>query len=217
MKMWIGAAMLAAVTAHAGPAMAQVQPPQDRIDTALARARQVGIPVALLDSKMAEGKAKGIPMERIAEAVERRLDALERASGVMKGHDAVGEAELGVAAHALESGVSEAVLQAVAESAPRERRAVAIAALTYLVDLGHVPAEALARVQDALARGPEALLNLPAEAGRRGGGPGVPPAGGGPAAAAGPPGGLPPPGGESQGARPGGPPAGVPAGGRGRP
>jgi len=163
-------AIAAAVTlcvACADLAVAQVQPPQDRINLALARARQVGIPVALLESKIAEGKAKGVSLDRIAAAIERRETTLEHASQVMKGQAGNGEAELSVAADAVDSGVSDAVLRAVAESAPRDRRAVAIVALTQLVQLGHVPEKALERVKDALKRGPEALLNLPAEVGRK--------------------------------------------------
>jgi hypothetical protein len=199
-------------------ALAQVQTPQDRINTALVRARQVGIPVALLESKIAEGKAKGVSLERIATAVTRREAALERASQVMKGQPGTSEAELAVAADSIESGVSDAVLKAVAETAPRDRRAVAIAALTQLVELGHVPDVALARVQDALKRGPEALLNLPAEAGRRGGGPSTvqpPDAGRGRGGAGGgPPESVPAPGGTTQPSRPGGPatPRGRPTG-----
>jgi hypothetical protein len=163
-------AIAAAVTlcvACADLAVAQAQPPQNRINTALARARQVGIPVALLEGKIAEGKAKGKSLDVIAAAVERREATLEHASQVMKGQAGNGEAELSVAADAVDSGVSDAVLRAVAESAPRDRRAAAIAALTQLVQLGHVPEKALERVKDALKRGPEALLNLPAEAGRK--------------------------------------------------
>jgi len=213
MKNAIAAAMMFIVVAGAGPLLAQVQPPQDRINTALARAREVGIPVALLQSKIAEGKAKGVSLDRIATAVERRQAALERASQAMAGHEGTGEAELVVAADAVESGVSEAVLTAISETAPRERRAVAIAALTQLVEQGHVPEAALARVQEALARGPEALLNLPAEAGRRGGGPptGQPGAAGGRAGS--PPASVPAPGGTTQPTRPGGPPTGTGRGG----
>jgi hypothetical protein len=163
-------AIAAAVTlcvACADLAVAQVQPPQDRINTALARARQVGIPVTLLEAKIAQGKAKGVSLDRIAAAVERREASLEHASQVMKGQPDNGEAELSVAADALDSGVSDAVLRAIAETAPRDRRAVAIMALTQLVQLGHVPEKALERVKDALKRGPEALLNLPAEVGRK--------------------------------------------------
>jgi hypothetical protein len=161
-------AIVAAVTlcvACADLAVAQVQPPQDRINTALARAKQVGIPVALLEAKIAEGKAKGVSLDRIAAAIERRETTLEHASRVMKGQPGNGDAELSVAADAIDSGVSDSVLRSIAESAPRDRRAVAIAALTQLVQLGHVPEAALDRVKDALKRGPEALLNLPAEAG----------------------------------------------------
>ncbi|HEY7191271.1 MAG TPA: hypothetical protein VH436_32185 [Vicinamibacterales bacterium] len=164
-------ATAAAVTlciACADLAVAQVQPPQDRINTALARARQVGIPVTLLEGKIAEGKAKGVSLDRIAAAIERREATLEHASQVMKGQPGNGDAELSVAADAIDSGVSDTVLRAISESAPRERRAVAIAALTQLVQHGHVPDEALDRVKDALKRGPEALLNLPAEAGPKG-------------------------------------------------
>lgn len=165
MRLAMGAALMLCV-AWTNLAAAQVQPPQDRINTALARARQVGIPVSLLEAKIAEGKAKGVSIDRIAAAIERRETTLEHASQVMKGQPGAGEAELSLAADAIDSGVNDAVLKAVSESAPRERRAVAIAALTELVKLGHAPDAALARVQQALKRGPEALINLPAEAGR---------------------------------------------------
>ena len=72
MKFRIGLGVMILALAGLDLATAQVQPPQDRINTALARARQVGIPVALLESKIAEGKAKGVSLDRIAEAVERR-------------------------------------------------------------------------------------------------------------------------------------------------
>lgn len=217
---FVMAAAMAMVVAGAELAFAQAQPPQDRINTALARARQVGIPVALLETKLAEGKAKGVSLDRIAAAIERREAALERASQVMKGQEGSGAAELAVAADAVESGVSDAVLKAVSENAPRDRRAVAIAALTQLVLLGHGSEAALARVQDALKRGPQALLNLPAEAGRRGRGPEnvqVPDAaGGGPrgGAVGGPPASVPAPGGTSQPTKPDRPTTG-PSRGRG--
>ena len=151
---------------------AQAQPPQERINAALARAQQVGIPVALLESKIAEGKAKGVSPERIAAAIERRQATLERASQALRG-EADAASTLAVGADAIEAGVSEAVLRAVSEDAPRDRRSVAIAALTELVHQGNTPEAALVRVRDALRRGPDALSNLPAEAaaGRRGGGP----------------------------------------------
>jgi hypothetical protein len=212
--MMIGGSVLAFVMSNAVPVLAQVQPPQDRIDTAIARARQVGVPVALLENKIAEGKAKGVSLDRIAEAVERRAAALERASQVLRGQQGVRNDDLSTGADALESGVSEAVLQKISETAPRERRAVAIAALTQLVELGHVPEAALERVQEALQRGPNALANLPAQAsagqGRGNGPPETAGAGavgsGRGGAPTGPPANVPAPGGESQPTRPGGRP-----------
>lgn len=156
----VGAALI--VLGPADAALAQTT--QDRIDTAIAHAREAGIPVTLLEGKVAEGKAKGVPMDRIAAAVERRETALEKASQALSGRTDVGTADLSVAADAVESGVSAAVLKAIADTAPRDRRVVAIAALTELVKQGTVPEAALDRVKDALKRGPDALANLPAQA-----------------------------------------------------
>ena len=126
---FIGAALLT-VFVRADAAMAQTA--QERIDAATAHAREAGIPVTLLESKVAEGKAKGIPMDRIAAAVERREAAIEKASQALRGRPDVGAADLSVGADAIETGVSAAVLKAIADSAPRDRRVVAIAALTEL-------------------------------------------------------------------------------------
>jgi hypothetical protein len=207
----IRAAVLALVVSGAGPVLAQVQPPQDRINTAIARARQVGVPVALLESKIAEGKAKGVSLERIATAIEKREAALERASQAMTGQQGIRGDDLSMAADALESGVSEAVLRTIAETAPRDRRAVAIAALTQLVELGHVPEAALDRVREALKRGPDALANLPAQAGKAAGRGNGPPETSGSAGrrgggSGGPPASVPAPGGTSQPTKPGGKP-----------
>jgi hypothetical protein len=172
MNYGVAVAVVAMALPGAARVNAQAQPPQERINAALARAQQAGIPVALLESKIAEGKAKGVSLERIAVAIERRQGALERASQALRGEvDAA--STLAVGADAIEAGVSEAVLRAVGEDAPRDRRSVAIAALTELVHRGNTPEAALVRVREALRRGPDALSNLPAEAaaGRRSGGP----------------------------------------------
>ena len=163
MKFRIGVGVMILALAGLDLANAQVQPPQDRINTALARARQVGIPVALLESKIAEGKAKGVSLERIADAVARREAALEKASEALRGQPEAASS-LSVGADAVEAGVSEAALKAIADNAPRDRRNVAIAVLTELVEQGHASATALARVTEALKRGPDALANLPAQA-----------------------------------------------------
>lgn len=202
-----------ALLVTAGADSANAQTPEERINTGLARAKQAGIPVALLESKIAEGKAKGVSLERIAAAVERREAALERASKVLPGRPETGAADLSVAADAIESGVNEAVLRTISETAPRERRAVAIAALTQLVQQGHVPEAALERVREALKRGPEALLNLPAQAaaGKQNTPSATAPGASGSSAGrgnpqTGPPSGVPAPGDSPQQARPGGPP-----------
>lgn len=134
---------------------------------AFARAEAAGIPTSLLESKLAEGKAKGVAMARIEAAIERRTDALIRASETFTeaGVQGASEADLSVAADAIEGGVSAEVLQAVSTKAPRERRAVAIAALTHLVAEGVVDSEALVRVEAALDRGPDALADLTGQVG----------------------------------------------------
>lgn len=182
------------------PPAASAQTPDAQISRALDRAMAAGIPVELLESKLAEGRAKGIPLDRIAGAVQRRLAVLERVRATIDVRRDFTSEELGVAGDALANGVDEDVLRTISSSAPRERRAVAIAALSQLVRLGHPSEEALRRVTEALNSGPEALMNLPgqaaAAAGRRG-----PPNG--------------PPGADAAGQGRGGPPPGVP--GRGKP
>ena len=207
MKFRIGLGVMFLALAGLDLANAQVQPPQDRINTALARARQVGIPVSLLESKIAEGKAKGVSLERIADAVARREAALEKASEALRGQPEAASS-LSVGADAVEAGVSEAALKAVADNAPRDRRNVAIAVLTELVEQGHTPAAALERVTEALKRGPDALANLPAQAAaaRAGGAGAASGRGGRSGAEAGPPASVPAPGSAPQAGRPGGPP-----------
>jgi hypothetical protein len=203
MKRAIAASVIAVLTA--GPVYAQRgQGAQERIDAAFARARSQGVPVTLLDSKVAEGKAKGVSPDRIAAALERRESSLERAAQAMKGHDSVADADLSVAADAVEAGVSDAVLKAITDSAPRERRAAAIAAITELVQRGAAPEAALARVRDALKRGPDALAAVGADGENRsasGGARGGEVSGRG-SATAGPPASVPAPGGSSQPRKP---------------
>jgi hypothetical protein len=136
-----------------------------RVEAALETALSAGIPVALLERKIAEGKAKGVPMERIAGAVEQRLGALMQARDAMAKANvgSTTEGELSVAADAVQGGVSQTAIATISRSAPRDRRSVAIAVLTDLVTLGNTSEHAATQVQAALARGPEALANLRAE------------------------------------------------------
>src|SRR5688500_5311503 len=74
-------AMLALV-----PAALAAQTPEVQITRALERAVQAGVPVELLESKVAEGRAKGVPADRIAAAVQRRLEVLERVQQQLAEH-----------------------------------------------------------------------------------------------------------------------------------
>jgi hypothetical protein len=137
---------------------------QARIEATMGAAIHAKIPTALLESKIAEGKAKGVSQDRIAMAVEARLNGLMRASEALKRADVevASQSELAVSADALEAGVSENALVKVSRSAPAERRAVAVATLTGLVQLGHASEVALARVSAALGSN-AALANLQAD------------------------------------------------------
>lgn len=148
-------------TTAAGPAAGA----NAQIDAALSTALEAGIPVSLLERKIAEGKAKGVPMDRIASAVQHRLDALTKAQDALEkaGLESTTEGELSVAADAVQGGVSQTALAAISQRSTDGSRAVAIAVLTDLVAQGHASDQALSRVEAALAKGPEALANLSAE------------------------------------------------------
>lgn len=148
---------------------AQQGDPATRIDAALQAAASARIPVSLIQSKISEGRAKGVAEARIANAVEARLGALVRAQSALARGNAQGitAADLSVAADALQAGVHESAMVDVMTGAPAERRAVATAVLTELVELGLASEVALARVQAAMAQGAEALVNLPAQASDR--------------------------------------------------
>jgi hypothetical protein len=158
------------------PAALSAQDANARVDAALESAVEAGIPVSLLEQKIAEGKAKGVPMERIAAAVEKRLEALTQARDAMTkaGIESATAGELSVAADAVQGGVSQTALATISQRSSGDNREVAIAVLTDLVAMGHAPEQALVQVEAALARGPEALANLRAESagqvGAQGGG-----------------------------------------------
>ncbi|MEX0892319.1 MAG: hypothetical protein WEB88_09120 [Gemmatimonadota bacterium] len=164
--MILGAAlalMPAALAAQQGNAAA-------RIEASVRAAAQAQIPTALLESKINEGRAKGVAEERIAAAVEARLEALLNARSVMaRSSDAalVTAGELAVAADALQAGVSQEVLLRIHSDTPREGRVVATAVLASLVQLGAGSEQALAQVRAAARRGPEGLAELRANTNAR--------------------------------------------------
>lgn len=143
----------------------EVQNADARIDAVLSTAAEAGIPVSLLESKVSEGNAKGVPAERIADAVESRLNGLLQASETLgeAGLQAASAAELAVTADALDIGVDASTVAEMALSAPESRRAVAIAVLADLVQLGMESGPAMTKVTTALSEGPQALANLHAE------------------------------------------------------
>lgn len=138
--------------------------PAQRIEAARRRADATGIPVSLLDMKVAEGRAKGVPADRIAGAVEIRLSLLSRAREAMAGagRGGLSAADLSAGADALSVGVSTEALGSLTRSAPGDRRAVAIAVLAQLVQEGDRSDHALERVRLALAN-PETLRTLPGQ------------------------------------------------------
>lgn len=156
-------AQSAAATAEA-QAQAQARSPKARIDAAMQAAARANVPASLLQSKVAEGEAKRVPPERIAAAVEMRLQSLVRASEIMSRAqvESASEGELAVAADALQAGVTESALITLTGTAAEERRVVAIAVLADLVRLGNPSDRALARVNAALTSS-AALANLNAE------------------------------------------------------
>ena len=156
-------AQSAAATAEA-QAQAQARSPKARIDAAMQAAARANVPASLLQSKVAEGEAKRVPPERIAAAVEMRLQSLVRASEIMSRAqvESASEGELAVAADALQAGVTESTLITLTRTSAEERRVVAIAVLADLVRLGNPSEKALARVNAALTSS-AALANLNAE------------------------------------------------------
>jgi hypothetical protein len=122
---------------------------------------EAGIPTSLLESLQYEGRAKGVDMDVLGDAMQRRADALVGAQEAMSQAGVqASEPELAAGADALQADVSAAVLTALAENISGDQRVAAIAALGVLAEMGHGQTEALARVIEAFKRGPDALANL---------------------------------------------------------
>ena len=155
---------------------------QARMDAAMQTAISAGVPTSLLESKIAEGRAKGVAEARIAAAVEQRAQVLARVQAALqtrgaqhaersgppaqsRGQDArvkaVTAGELTAAADAFEKGVDlDALARISAEAGPQ--RAAALTVLADLVAQGRTPEHALVTVQAALSRGGNALAGLSA-------------------------------------------------------
>lgn len=138
-----------------------------RIRDAAETAREAGVPAGPVVDKALEGIAKGVPPVHLVPAVERYVDRLTRAVGVLGPEPP--PAEIVAAADALGRGVPEGELRAVGRSAPAEDRAIALVVLGDLVEMGVPPDRAGGAVREALSagRGGEALLHLPGLVRRR--------------------------------------------------
>lgn len=154
----------AATTAQA-TANSTVDPTAEaRITIAIERAVTAGIPVQLLETKVAEGRAKGVSLTRVAAVVEKRAEVLARVQNVLatdagNRSDVVAAGELTAAADAHEGGISLENIAKLTASAGNDRAA----ALTVLADLiasGRAPEHALLRVQNALRAGGNALAEV---------------------------------------------------------
>lgn len=188
-----------------------------RLRTIVDRAAERGAPAGPLLDKALEGAAKGVPVDRIAPALEAFAGRLERSAGLV-GPPASADAVV-AGADALSRGVPAGEVRRVARSAPADGRAVPLVVLGDLVEAG-VPAGRAADVVGEAVRGgrsQQELLRIPGRVRRmirqgvpparaadrapgppgRGGPPGDVPAGGGPGSGAGggppvPPGSGPP-------------------------
>jgi hypothetical protein len=224
---------LAAAVLAATPLQAQLPASAaERIEAARTRVEQAGIPVELIENRIAEGRAKGAPEERVAQAAERRAEALARAQEAMsRSGRTLSGAEIAAGGDAVEAGVDAAALRAVIEAARAGEGPVALAVLAELTRQGMPVERAVEAVTRAMAEG-RGVAHLPEQAlaarERRGPPEGAgPPAGaGGPPAGvggvpggvpAGPPAGVPAPGQPPASGRPGGPPGGPPSGTPGGP
>lgn len=138
-----------------------------RIQEAVTKARDAGVPAGPVLDKALEGIAKGVPAARLAPAVEAYAERLARAAAVLG--EGPPPAEIVAAADALGRGVPEGQLRAVRRVAGPEDRAIALVVLGDLVEMG-VPADrAAGAIRDAIAagRGGETLLHLPGLVRRR--------------------------------------------------
>ncbi|CAN5669691.1 hypothetical protein BH23GEM6_BH23GEM6_26100 [soil metagenome] len=214
-------AVVALLMAPVGLQAQRADQAEQRIQAAQARVAEARIPAELLEARIAEGRAKGLTEERVAMIAERRAAGLIRAQEALAGNGrSSSAAEIGAGAEALDKGADGNALRAVIQQARDDDASVALAVLGELAGQGMPVGQALERVTAAMARGGDALANLPQQAvaarERRGRPEGAGrPATAGRAAGAGnapvgPPSGVP-----AAGSRPGGgPPAGTPATGR---
>lgn len=122
-----------------------------RIQSAMAEARAEGLATALLESRVREGRAKGVSGANIAAAVEQRLSAMLEARQALRGEglEATGElVQLGTIA--IESGARARQVAEVAAAFSGRARAQALTRLADLAGSGRLAADATAAVRGAM-------------------------------------------------------------------
>lgn len=127
-----------------------------RLEAMILAAEEQGLPGDPLSRRMAEGQAKGASEEAIIAAAAKLKAGLQVALAALEagGHQNPTAGEITRGALALEKGVTRAELEAVARSAPGERRlAVAFEVLTDLAARGMPVDQALAMVTARLEGG----------------------------------------------------------------
>jgi hypothetical protein len=119
--------------------------PAQRVEAARAKARAAGVPEELLNARAKEGRARGMSEAQLAAGMERRSEALARASDALKGRcgGAPGSSAEGRAA----PGQNMAALG-------KERTKFALNMMAGLIESGMPVEQALAAVQAANARHP---------------------------------------------------------------
>jgi hypothetical protein len=152
------------------PPDARLEPVRARLEAALARAAQAGLPADLIVSKVREGLAKGVPADRITMVAERLADNLQAARSFVAQRRGAGAA-LAPADVPLVRALAEARLAGVAFDAsapvvalgrPAPDTARAIEVLTDLTLRGYPTDRASAVVRDLFTRDAVAVGRLPA-------------------------------------------------------
>lgn len=117
----------------------------------LARAEGLGLPRQDLADRALEGAAKGVPGDRLVEALERRLEGLRTASEALPA--GAGEASVRAGADALVQGLSPADVERVGEVASEADRPAALVVLGELSRMELPVDQALSSVRRALEGG----------------------------------------------------------------
>jgi hypothetical protein len=162
----IFALALAQAAAVALPADPRLDPVRTRLESLVTRTSDAGLPAELLVSKVREGLAKGVPVDRIEAAAGKMADGLQSARGfVNERHPRFAPpAELVRAiAEARLAGVELAALDPLVRGPrPNADTTRAIEVLTDLSLRGYPVARAAALVNELHGKEPAAVGRLPA-------------------------------------------------------